>query len=407
MKFMKPMKLMKLMKLKNLLIKPLIARFSGSQIIAGITCCSVISPIFAQDLNFDAPAVDEKKDTGILNQLGPLSNLSIGGAVDWRVTHNNGAKRPAAFIHVNELVVSANVGKHIAVSAEQLLLTSETSTVVGQDHGFVTVSLIQLPWLPNGMALKMGRFRGKFGLDAQLDSPANIFASQALRSNGFVTDIGLNMDYAFGDFEWIVEAFNGPEYLDSNGQKQGTLVDKIPVQTRVVYQPTSALKFGVSGLYGQTWNNQIDPKAAGMSAGNQMDTSRTIERSRVALDASAKTQWAEFYVEGIYGRDKGRLSQPVDKSFTIAKGLLARTDVPLFQIDNETRTKMAVQYDTWQDASFDGRVAFVSTAFSILNDEGWTFRFGGTVSDLAFKKNRPEYAHDAPWSLTSQLLVSF
>jgi hypothetical protein len=138
-----------------------------------------------------------------------------------------------------------------------------------------------------------------------------------------------------------------------------------------------------------------------------MDTGTTIERSRIALDGSAKTQWAEFYAEGIYGRDQGRLSQPVNKKFTVARGALGRVDVPLFKINDETRTKVAIQYDTWQDASFDGRVAFVSAAFSILNDEGWTFRIGGSASDLAFKKDRPEYVHDAPFSVTSQFLVSF
>lgn len=369
---------------------------------------SMSLPALAQELNFDAPAVEEKKESGIPTQIGPISNLTLGGAIDWRVMHVNGSKRPAAFIHVNEFVVSANVGSHIAVSAEQLLLTSEVSSVVGQDHGFVTVSLVQLPFLPSGMSVKMGRFRGKFGLDAQVDSPANIFPSQALRSNGYVTDIGLNIDYAFGDFEWIVEVFNGPDYKNMNGQKQADLVSKPPVQSRFVYQPISSLKVGLSGLYGETFDNQVDPKALGMSSlGSQMNTNRTILRKRLALDVSAKTPWAELYAEGIYGRDEGRLAQPTDKTFTEAKGYLGRVDVPLFRINDETRTKWAVQYDTWQDGSFDGRVAFVSTAFSILNDEGWTYRVGATANDLAFKKSRPEYVHDSPWSATTQLLVSF
>jgi hypothetical protein len=364
--------------------------------------------VFAQELNFDAPAVEVKKESGIPSQIGPISNLTLGGAIDWRMAHVNGSKRPAAFIHVNEFVVSANVGKHVAVSAEQLLLTSEVSSVVGQDHGFVTVSLVQLPFLPNGMSVKLGRFRGKFGLDAQVDSPANIFPSQALRSNGFVTDIGLNIDYAFGNFEWIVEVFNGPDYKNVNGQKQTNLVSKPPVQSRFVYQPTSSIKLGFSGLYGETFDNQIDPTSLGMSSlGSTMNTSRTILRKRIAVDVSAKTPWLDIYAEGIYGRDEGRIAQPVEKSFTLAKGYLSRIDVPLFQINDETRTKWALQYDTWQDGSFDGRVTYFSTAFSILNDDGWTYRVGGTANDLTFKKSRPEYVHDSPWSASTQLLVSF
>lgn len=376
--------------------------------LASLIAASLPSMASAQDLNFDAPAVEQKKDSLIPQQIGPVSNISLGGAIDWRVMHTNGEKRPMAFIHVNELVISANVGDHIAVSAEQLLLTSEMSTVVGQDHGFVTVSLVQLPFLPDGMSIKLGRFRGKFGLDAQVDSPANIFPSQEVRSNGFVTDVGVNLDYAFGDFEAILEVFNGPDYRSVNGDRQGALVDKPPVQGRFVYQPASNFKLGVSGLYGKTWNNQVDPSVFDMSSlGSTLDTSRTIERRRVALDAGFKTPWAELYGEGIFGRDKGRLSQAPGKDHTTARGALGRVDVPLFAINDATRTKVAFQYDTWEDASYAGRVAFLSTAFSVMNDDGWTVRLGGSASDVVFKKDRPESIEHAPWSATSQLLVSF
>lgn len=362
----------------------------------------------AQELNFDEPAVEQKKDSMIPQQLGPVSNITIGGAIDWRLTYRNGEKRPFAFVHVNELVVSANVGEHIAVSAEQLLLTSEVGTVVGQDHGFVTVTLVQLPFLPTGMTVKVGRFRGKFGLDAQVDSPANVFPSQELRSNGFVTDIGINVDYAFGDFEWIVEAFNGPDYLTQDGQKNAFMVDQPPIQTRFVWQPSPDFKLGFSGLYGRTWNNQIDPAVLDMGLlGSTLDTSRTIERRRVALDGSFKTGFAEFYGEGIYGRDRGRLAQPPDKSFTVAKGALGRVDVPLFRFNPQTRTKVALQYDAWEDASYSGRVGFISSAFSVFNDDGWTVRLGGSVSDVVFKSHKPKNLHPTPWNITNQLLVTF
>ena len=367
-----------------------------------------INQASAQELNFDEPVVAAKKESNIPSQVGPISNITLGGAVDWRVTHQNGATRPAAFIHVNEFVMSATVGPHIAVSAEQLLVTSELGSVVGQDHGFVTVSLIQLPFLPSGMTLKLGRFRGKFGLDAQVDSPANIFPSQALRSNGFVTDVGINMDYAFGDFEWIVESFNGSDYMLKAGQKSQISVSKPPIQTRIVYQPASNLKIGASAMMGQTWDNQVNPNILDMSSlGSQFNSSRTIERRRLALDIGVRTGFADLYAEGIYGTDKGRLAQPINAKETTAKGALARIDFPLFKMGNETRSKGAFQYDTWQDGSFNGRVAFVSGAFSVMNDDGWTARVGGSANDLAFQKTKPSYVENAPWSVTTQLLVSF
>ena len=362
----------------------------------------------AQDLDFDAPAVEKKKDTPVPQQVGPVSNINLGGAIDWRAVYQRGSKRPYAFIHVNEFVVSANVGEHIAISAEQLLLTSELGSVVGQDHGFVVINLVQLPFLPTGMGVKLGRFRGKFGLDAQVDSPANIFPSQAVRSNGQVTDIGVSVEYAFNDFELYLEGFNGPDYKSQNGQKNGALVDKPPLQARLVYQPVSNAKIGLSGFYGQTWDNQVNPTVLDMgSLGSTLESERTIERQRVALDASYKFPLADLYAEGIYGRDKGRLAQPVDKKYTLAKGALLRTDVPLFRINDETSSKIAVQYDAWQDGSYNGRVGFLSTAFSVLNDEGWTVRLGGTLSDSAFAKTKPESLKKTPWNITSQLLVTF
>lgn len=362
----------------------------------------------AQDLDFNAPAVEEKKEGGIPTSVGPVSNIQLGGAIDWRVTHLRGASRPFAFIHVNEFVVSANVGDHISVSAEQLLLTSELGSVVGQDHGFVTVQLVQLPFLPSGTTLKLGRFRGKFGLDAQVDSPANIFPSQAVRSNGMITDIGVSADYVVGDFEFLAEVFNGADYKITNGQKAAHQTKNLPFQLRAVYQPTSSVKLGLSGYKGESWDNQVSPTVldAG-SLGSSLNQTRTIERERVAVDGSVKTRYADIYAEGIYGRDKGRLSQPVDEKYTVAKGALLRTDIPIYKISEETRTKIAIQYDAWEDASYEGRVGFLSTAFSIMNDDGWTVRLGGTTSDVVFKKDKPAYLKTAPMSFTTQLLVSF
>jgi hypothetical protein len=377
----------------------------------------VFSPLFfivaqqaliAQELNFDEPAVTQKKDSLVPSSVGPVSNIQLGGAVDWRLAFQNGEKKPFAFLHVNEFVVSANVGDHIAISAEQLLLTSEMGSVVGQDHGFVTVQLVQLPFLPNGTSLKLGRFRGKFGSDAQTDSPANVFPSAALRSNGFVTDVGIHLDYAVGLFEFNVETFNGPDYMVNNNQKDAFAGKNWPVQARVLYQPFSSFKLGLSGFRGETWDNQLSPMTLDMgSLGSSLNQSRTIDRMRLAADASIKTPYADFLVEGIWGQDKGRLSQAPDKKQTLARGGLIRTDIPLFKISNETRTKLSVQYDTWKDGSFDGNLGFLSSAFSVSNDDGWTVRLGGTASDVVFKKKKPSYVDKNPISVTSQLLVTF
>ena len=98
--------------------------------------------------------------------LGPISNINFGGLLDLRYIASSDNKAGNLVIHVNELVVSANVTDNISLLLEQLLPTSELISLVGDDHGFATALVSNLPYLPAGTALKIGRYRFKYGVDA-------------------------------------------------------------------------------------------------------------------------------------------------------------------------------------------------------------------------------------------------
>ncbi len=374
--------------------------------------CSLLSPAsiaYSQGLNFDEPQVAAAESTSKFS----LDNVTVGGAVDWRLSYQNGAERPVAMLHVTELVLTAAVGPHVSVSAEQLLLTSENETVVGQDHGFVTISLVQLPFLPDGMNVKLGRFRGKFGLDAQTDSPANIFPSQVVRSNGFASDVGVQLDYVVGNFEAILETFNGADYLDTDTGKKAIATPGWPTQVRLTWQPSAAAIIGVSGFSGHSWNTMGMPTMFHMSElGTMVDRSQVIRRERFALDASWRTGPWKIMAEAIGGKDHGRnehASHVTTQGDNSVQGFLARTDLDTGVIFGSVRHKVAVQWDQWRDQTHEDTVGFLSGAFTLQDDAGWTWRIGASASALAFqgKEAYEDYSQDSPWRATTQFLVSF
>ena len=50
----------------------------------GAMCALALLPVTAQgqDLDFDAPAVEQKSSSPLPQQIGPVSNITLGGAVD-------------------------------------------------------------------------------------------------------------------------------------------------------------------------------------------------------------------------------------------------------------------------------------------------------------------------------------
>ncbi|MBI4715034.1 MAG: hypothetical protein HY760_03700, partial [Nitrospirae bacterium] len=88
--------------------------------------------------------------------LGPFTNINLGGTLDYRFLIPTNGDSPTLGIHVNELFLTTNIGDNISILAEQLLLTSDMETVVGQDHGFVYAIFTNLPGLPSDLALKVG-----------------------------------------------------------------------------------------------------------------------------------------------------------------------------------------------------------------------------------------------------------
>ena len=121
--------------------------------------------------------------------LGPFSNLNFGGLIDYRyipAPRTSTAGAGFLVIHVNELFVSTNIGEHISILAEQLLLTSGQETTVGQDHGFVYATFTNLPYLPSDLSFRLGRFRFRYGIDAVSDSAINPVRTLVYKDIGFI-----------------------------------------------------------------------------------------------------------------------------------------------------------------------------------------------------------------------------
>ena len=157
-----------------------------------------------ENLNLDAPQLEAKKDEGF--SAGPINNLNFGGALDMRLympRFGGPTEKHLGFgnfdIHVAELFLTTNVGDHISVLAEQLLVTSEMGNTVGQDHGFVYAIFSNIPAVPENWSLKVGRTRFRFGADARLDSPANVLRSPVYKTLGTITDKGIELSGYSGE----------------------------------------------------------------------------------------------------------------------------------------------------------------------------------------------------------------
>jgi hypothetical protein len=168
----------------------------------------------AGELGFDNPdlgAPPSSSDQGI--SAGPFQNLTFGGTLDYRFLFPKEMSEGMFMIHVNEVFLTTNIGDHISVLAEQLLLTSDLSTAVGQDHGFVYVIISNLSFLPAGTAFRIGRMRLKYGIDAKLDAPANPLRTMEYRTLGVISDRAIEVAGYLDFIEYTAAVSMGPDYI--------------------------------------------------------------------------------------------------------------------------------------------------------------------------------------------------
>lgn len=195
-----------------------------------------------------------------------IENIKWGGALDvwfrWvdegestsmqPLYNGRGTREFDAMIHVAELVVTTKIGDNITLLGEALLPTEEGlgfRQLVAEKHGFFYAIFSNLPYLPRGSTIWLGRFRNLYGIDAVLDAPASPLDTLVTKITGQISDIGLMFKGFRGPFEWSVAVADGADYnriaISDNG---------IPLYARTDLDLSKfmpGLHIGLSGFLGE------------------------------------------------------------------------------------------------------------------------------------------------------------
>lgn len=282
----------------------------------------VAAPAEAGGLNLEAPALEAKPPSEGIT-AGPFTNLNFGGALDMRLY----LPRPGGptdshlgfgyfDIHVSELFLTTNIGDHISVLAEQLLVTAPMGSTVGQDHGFVYAIFSSIPGLPENIAIKAGRMRFRFGIDAKLDSPANVLRTPVYKTLGMITDKGIEISGYTGPVEWSLGVANGfdsvnEEVIATSGEKVMVMRDvrngSKPLFARIGVEATDWLALGFSGFTGNAYpvTSHYGFAMHDMVFNGHTDDSRFIYKNRGAADAKLRlSSSVDLSGEYAFGNDR-------------------------------------------------------------------------------------------------------
>ncbi|MFZ5862501.1 MAG: hypothetical protein ACOYXR_06675 [Nitrospirota bacterium] len=311
--------------------------------------------------------------------VGPFSNLNIGGTLDYRFLIPTNGDSPSLGIHVNELFLTTNIGDNVSILAEQLLLTSDLETVVGQDHGFVYAIVTNLPGLPSDLALKVGRLRFRYGIDAVSDAAANPARNLVYKNLGFISDKGIEVSGYYRDIDYSAAVLMGPEFITDGtmgGIKTPSENMNRPVVIRVGYESPWDLKIGLSGFWGKAYRfeNGATYDMDDMLTNGFFDRSRLVLKRRGSLDLRYAIGRWDVAGEVTIGRERDG-----DEAIDV-RGYYARLD---YRVIPQKLTAL-LQYDLWRDGlvrTRDDGVITVGLSYTPLDQV--TLRLVGLVSDAA------------------------
>lgn len=340
---------------------------------------------------------------------GVGGNLVFGGTLDYRFLFPREMKSGMYMIHVNELFCTTNIGDHISILAEQLLLTSDVGTVVGQDHGFVYATFSDLPFLFDGIAIRSGRLRVKYGVDAKLDAPANPIRTPEYRTIGILSDRAIEISGYFKFIDFVAAIAMGPDFVlrevaSPDGNVAGTIkvpkdTDLHPIYVRIGTDfKGQAPNLGLSFFYGETYPVLA---ADGFQAGDAMlfggffDQSRTVLKDRVTLDVRWSRWKLKLAAEATVGRDHEEVTAGDDAT---VQAYYLRADLTL----KPQKMTVQVQYDRFLDGRQETpNVGAIGATFTYhLTDESWWRAF--------FQGNeRLFFGEEAAWLAGSQILMAF
>ncbi|MBI5743582.1 MAG: hypothetical protein HY952_03450 [Elusimicrobia bacterium] len=313
--------------------------------------------------NFDSPSLGEEtpaKEAKAAAAPGAVSNISFGGLFDVRYMALGG-NAPGAMVHVDELVVTANIGDNISILAEHLLPTSRLAgadDIIQDDHGFVFALFSNIPYTPQGTAFKIGRFRFKWGIDAVLDSPSNMLYPLTKKNLGFITDRGLELSGFWGPVDYSAGLADGPEFVDNMvmdgaGNELGTVRrnvknNSLPLLARLSTNVdfSRILRLGTSYFDGVSWPYINDmTRMPGMGARTEMpggmpDTTQLVYKQKWAADSTVK--WKRLDLQAEYSQGKDRFT---DGTKAHTRGCFGRLDYAFMP----GKLLAQAQYDRFDD----------------------------------------------------------
>lgn len=313
------------------------------------------------EFQFEQPVLDPPSESKPGIGLGPV-NLNFGGTFDSRFVAREGKKVDGLMIHINELVMTTNIGDHISFLGEWLLQTDKFIDDAQDDHGFAYAIISDIPYLPisfKDITLKVGRFRARYGIDAELDAPANPIYTQVRRSLGFISDKGFEIDGFWKDVDYSLAVMNGPDFLenevfDSAGNLMGMVKMDVannskPILARVNYDAGKLVKnldVGLSYFDGRSW-----PYLSGLGRtigmkfgvyGGGIDGSQLVYKRRL-------TPFLKYRVEPLRLNLSGEFTWGTDSligpdSATV-RGYFLRGD----RVIKPNKLDLTLQYSFWDD----------------------------------------------------------
>lgn len=369
----------------------------------GFVLAFSLAGVSSAQFDFESPelgAPTEEERPGDI-ALGSFGSLSFGGLFDVRYI-SAGEGTPGTMIHVDELVLTANIGDNISILAEQLLPTARLAgleNVIGDDHGFVYAIFSNIPHTPLGTAFKIGRFRFKWGIDAVLDSPANPIYPLTRKNLGFITDRGIELAGFFGAIDYSIGLADGPEFVlevleDEAGNAIGTTEmnvenSSLPLLVRVSTNTdfSQDLRFGLSYFDGKSWPYlnfmplMPDVRLRVRVPGGMADRTQLADRQHGALDVTYKWKKWDLNLEYSLGEDRF----PKEGEFTTA-GYFARLDYTV----KPQKLGFLLQYDSYDDGRPDSEdeQAISLGVQAFIHDQayvrlGYIFSLADSPSDLS------------------------
>lgn len=292
---------------------------------------------------------------------GGFGGLNFGGTFDSRFRAYGNGDIPGEVVHINELVLTTNIGEHISFLGEWLLQTNDFVNNVADDHGFAYVIISDIPKFPKNSSIKLGRFRMKYGIDAVSDAPLNSLYTQIKKNIGFASDLGVEFEgyYDKLDLEYSLAVMNGPDnirtqVMNADGSpgafiRESKTNNSLPVVAYLSreFGKLNGMRLGFSYFDGRSWafvnglslkKNAREPIGVN---GGAVDGTAFVYKRHGSIDFSYQSELLKTNFSGEFSLGKDWMA---DATATV-RGYYLRADRPLIS----NKLDLQLQGDYWDD----------------------------------------------------------